>query len=83
MTKYLEFANTVEANTFVATLNATMGYPKSAEKTDTYTKAIQHPIDGRAVCALDFDAETHLSSAELLALVDRAIVEAFFPTEGT
>ncbi|PCJ57840.1 MAG: hypothetical protein COA65_08830 [Rhodospirillaceae bacterium] len=82
MTKYLEFASVAEANAFIASINATMGYPKSAEKTDTYTQAVQHPTDGRAVCAVDGDAETHLSSVQLSTLVDRAAIEEFFPTEG-
>ena len=83
MTKYLEFSNEAEATAFVSTLNAAMGYPKPETKTESYTVPVPHPSDGRAVCAVDGDAEMHLSSAELLALVDRAIVEAFFPTEGT
>ncbi len=82
MTKYLEFSSIDEANAFVATLNASMGYPNSETKTESYTMSAPHPSDGRAVCAVGEDAETHLSSAEFLALVDRAIVEEFFPTES-
>ena len=82
MTKYLEFSTASKANAFVATLNASMGYPNPQTKTESYTLPVPHPSDGRAVCAVDGDAETHLSSAELLALVDRAAMKEFFPTEG-
>ncbi|MBN4016476.1 hypothetical protein JYT88_01490 [Rhodospirillaceae bacterium AH-315-P19] len=66
----------------MSTLNAAMGYPKPETKTESYTVPVPHPVDSRAVCAVDGDAETHLSSADRAALVDRAAMEEFFPTEG-
>ncbi|PCJ56757.1 MAG: hypothetical protein COA65_10185 [Rhodospirillaceae bacterium] len=79
MTKYLEFSTLAEAQAFANALATVLGYPKSETKTDVYTLPVEHPSDGRAICAVDGDALDHLTNDELAALQDPSDVEDFFP----
>ena len=77
--KFLEFNTSVEAQAFANNASKKMGYPNKGAL--RYTKVVQHPSSGRAICKTCPKCHSLMNAEQIAALIDPSNIIAlgYFP----